>query len=198
MSRPGATDGRGTDQGTDRGDTGGDARRVAGIIGALAVLGALAGVAWSQLVTTPMVTRDRAGLLTEGVELGRRVEADVWFALLGVAVALPVGVVVGLLVGSRRRPDPVVAVLSLVAGALVASVLCNLVGIFLGPPDPATVLEGAESGDQAPEMLTTHTWVVYLVWPLAASTGALVALLLRPPRLQEVSRSDNVSDKSPS
>jgi hypothetical protein len=145
-----------------------------------------------------MVTRDSAGLLTEGVELGLRVEADVWFALLGVGIGLPAGVVAVVLAGRRGRPDPLVTVLALVAGALLASVLCALVGTALGPPDPAGVLESATSGSRAPETLTTHTWVVYLVWPLAATTGALVALLLSNPRDHAVVRSDRVSPNSSS
>jgi hypothetical protein len=187
------TDGDGSTRGG-----GGDARAVAGVVGALAALGVVAGVAWSLLVTTPMVTRDSAGLLTEGLELGRRVEADVWFVLLAAGLALPAGLAVMVVASRRGRPDPLVALLSLVAGALLASVLCSLVGHLLGPPDPATVLENAAPGAQAPEMLVTHTWVVHLVWPLAASTGALVAMLLRPPPVQGPGRSDNVSDKSPS
>lgn len=176
----------------------GDARGALLVVGVLAALGVLAGAVWSWLVSTPTVTVDELGLLTEGVELGRRVEADVWFALLGLAVALPAGVVVGLAAGARGRLDPVVAVLTVVAGSLLAAVLCSVVGTFLGPPDPATVLEGAEVGAQAPEMLTTHTWVVYPVWPLAASVGTLVALLLGPPRVPDIGRSDNVSDNSTS
>jgi hypothetical protein len=190
MTRPGTGSGSGPRRG--------DVRGVALVVGALAGLGVLAGAVWSWLVSTPTVTVDSFGLLTEGVELGRRVEADVWFALLGLVVALPAGVVVGLLAGARGRLDPVAAVLALLAGSLLAALLCSVVGTLLGPPDPATVLDGAEVGAQAPEMLTTHTWVVYPVWPLAASTGALVALLLGPPRGQGIGRSDNVSDNSAS
>jgi hypothetical protein len=189
MTRPGTASGSGPRRG--------DVRGVALVVGALAALGVLAGAVWSWVVSTPTVTVDGLGLLTEGVELGRRVEADVWFALLGLVVALPAGVVVGLVAG-RGRLDPVAAVLALVAGSLLAALLCSVVGTLLGPADPATVLDGAEVGAQAPEMLSTHTWVVYPVWPLAASTGALVALVLRPPREQGIGRSDNVSDKSPS
>jgi hypothetical protein len=180
----------------DTGSWRGDARDVGVIIGALAALGVLAGVVWSLVVSTPTVTVDSMGLLTQGVELGRRVEADVWFALLGLAVALPAGVVGSLRAVARGRPDPVVAVLALVGGSLLAALLCSVVGTLLGPSDPATVLQGADLGAQAPEMLTTHTWVVYPVWPLAASTGALVALLVRPPRLPGIGRSDDVSDNT--
>lgn len=153
-------------------------REVLGIVVVLGLLGLVAGAAWSLLVQTPLVTRSASGLVTPGVELSRRVEADGWFAVLGVLAALPTGIAVAL----RRRTDPVAAVLALTGGAMLAALLCGLVGRALGPADPVSVLQDAAVGAQAREVLTTHTWVVYLVWPLAAALGALVALLLRSPR----------------
>ncbi len=58
-------------------------------------------------------------------------------------------------------------------------------GQLIGPGDPVDALRDAAPGEQAPAPLTIHTWVVLALWPLAASLGALVALLFKPPRLQD-------------
>ena len=97
-----------------------------------------------------------------------------------------------MLVTLRSREDPVVGVLTVAAGAILACALCVAVGLLVGPADPIKVLRDAAPGEQAPAQLTVHTWVVLVVWPLAAALGALVVLLLRPPRLQETTDSGHV------
>lgn len=146
------------------------------VVALLVVAGVVAGVLWALLVDPPLVTRDTVGLVTDGQELGRRIDADAWFAVLAVAFALPCG----LAVAWWRRLDPVVGVVAVVGGAALASLVCRVVGGLLGPGSPVAVLTDAEVGTQAPDLLQTHTWVVYALWPLAAAFGALVTLLLRP------------------
>ena len=156
-------------------------RQTLTVVGVLAALGVAAGVVWGLVVETPMLTRDTAGIVTASPELGKQIDSDAWFAVLGLAIGVPSGIVVAL----RRRPDPVVGVLTVVLGAVVASALCLTVGQLIGPGDPVEALRDAAPGEQAPAPLTIHTWVVLVIWPLAAALGALVALLLKPPRLQD-------------
>lgn len=162
-------------------------KRVLTLLAVLAGLGVLAGVVWSLVVETPLVTRDTAGVVTTGPELAKQIDSDAWFAVLGLLVGAPSGVVVAV----RGRLDPVVGVLTVVAGALLASWLCLWTGWFLGPEDPTTALRDAQPGATAPAVLSIHTWVVMVVWPLTAAIGALVVLLLRPPRLQHTTESDH-------
>ena len=151
------------------------------VVGVLAALGVAAGVVWGLVVETPMLTRDAAGIVTASPELAKQIDSDAWFAVLGLLVGVPSGIVVAL----RRRPDPVVGVLAVVLGAVAASVACLVVGQLVGPGDPVDALRDAAPGEQAPAPLTIHTWVVLALWPLAAALGALVALLFKPPRLQD-------------
>ena len=156
-------------------------KQVLRIVGVLAALGVAAGVVWGLVVETPTLTRDAAGIVTASPELAKQIDSDAWFAVLGLVIGVPSGIVVAL----RGRHDPVVGVLAVVLGAVAASAACLLVGQLIGPGDPVDALRDAAAGEQAPAPLTIHTWVVLAVWPLAASLGALVALLLKPPRLQD-------------
>lgn len=156
-------------------------KQILTVLAVLAGLGVAAGVVWGLVVETPLLTRDTAGVVTAGPELAKQIDSDAWFAVLGLLVCVPSGMVMAL----RSRTDPVVGVLTVVAGAILASGLCAAVGLLVGPGDPLDVLADAAPGAQAPAQLTIHTWVVLVVWPLAAALGALVVLLLKPPRLQD-------------
>jgi hypothetical protein len=163
-------------------------KQVLVVLAVLAGLGVAAGVVWGLVVETPQLTRDTVGVVTAGPELAKQIDSDAWFAVLGLLVCVPAGMVVAL----RSRTDPVVGVLTVVAGAVLASGLCVAVGLLVGPGDPVEVLRDAAPGEQAPARLTVHTWVVLVVWPLAAALGSLVVLLLKPPRLQETTDSGHV------
>ncbi|QIK66876.1 hypothetical protein G7072_11440 [Nocardioides sp. HDW12B] len=161
-------------------------KQVLTVLAFLAGLGVAAGVVWGLVVETPQLTRDTAGVVTAGPELAKQIDSDAWFAVLGLLVCVPAGMVMAL----RTRTDPVVGVLSVVAGAILASGLCVAVGLLIGPGDPIEALRDAAPGEQAPAQLTVHTWVVLVVWPLAAALGSLVVLLLKPPRLQQTTDTD--------
>ena len=126
------------------------------VLAVLAGLGVAAGAVWGLVVETPQLTRDTAGVVTAGPELAKQIDSDAWFAVLGLLVCMPTGTVMAL----RTRTDPVVGVLTVVAGAIIASGLAVAVGLLVGPADPIEVLRDAAPGEQAPAQLTVHTWVV--------------------------------------
>ncbi len=158
------------DRGRSYGGT--TARSLATALLAFAVVGAVCGAVWSQLVTPAEFTKVAAGGSMGEDQLGREFGADGWY----VVIALAVGVVAGVLVTARLTRTPLRAVGLVVVGAGVAALVCAQVGRLLGPADPGPVLAAARAGAHVPQQVEVDAVVVYLVWPLAALVGALLVL----------------------
>ena len=139
---------------------------------AFLLAGLVAGALWPQLVDPVTVTRNDFGILTDEVALAERFDNDGWFSLLG----LGFGLSLGLALTMWRRGDEVVTLLAVVAGAFLAAWVAARLGAWLGPEDPQRVLADAELGDTAPGVVELQADAAYLVWPIAALVGALVAL----------------------
>ena len=155
--------------------------RTAGVAGDLAVTlvwfavaGLLGAVAWWQLTPLPEATRTAQGTALTAVELTGEVAVDGWYVL----VALVGGLLSALVLMAWRRRDPVVMVVLVTAGALLAAVIVSRLGQVLGPADPEQVLSGRAEGAQAPVQLVLHATGAFWVWPLAAAFGALVHLFV--------------------
>lgn len=142
------------------------------VLGTFLVAGAVAGVLWPQLVEPVTVTRNEFGLVIDEVGLARRFNNDGWYALLGGAGGLLLGTVLTL----WRNAHEVVTVLVVTAGAMVAALVSARVGTWLGPDAPEQVLEGAPQGATAAAQVQLASSAAYLVWPVAALTGAVVVL----------------------
>lgn len=142
---------------------------------ALVVLVWFAGAAligslvWWQLTPLAEFTRGEAGAQMGEGQLGRQVAADGWYFL----IAAVGGLLSGIALLSWRRRDPLVMVLLVTLGGLAAGWLMLRIGLWLGPPDPETVLSQVKVGDTAPVQLEPRARGVQFVWPIAALLGAI-------------------------
>lgn len=142
------------------------------VLGVSVAAAVVAGFAWAALVPSVEVLRTADGFTTSEVALGRRFGNDGWFATLSAGV----GLLSGLALTVWRRTHESFTVLVVVVGALLGSWLMAQVGGWAGPPDPFAVLAEAPAGTAAPEQVRVTAAASYLVWPVAALVGALIAL----------------------
>lgn len=168
MPRPGATAGR-------------DA---AVVIGVLLVLGLLCGLLWSQVVTSAEFTKVADGGAMEGDQLGNKFDADGWY----VVIAVPAGLLAGLVLTARRSRDALVTSGLLVVGSVLAAAAMALTGYLMGPGDPRAALAVAKVGATVPERLDVDAFAVYLGWPVGVLAGALFVLLGRVPQADAARR----------
>jgi hypothetical protein len=136
---------------------------------AAALLGALV---WWQVTPLAEYTRTATDAAMGEDQLGRQVSADGWFF----AIALIGGLVSGVALLALRRRDPVVTVVLVTLGGVLAAWLMLRVGLWLGPANPKDVLDGVAVGGKVPLQLETHTTGVFLGWPIGALLGATVVL----------------------
>jgi hypothetical protein len=165
-------------------------RDAAVVVGVLLVLGILAGVVWSLVVTPAEFTRLPHGGQMGEDQLGRQFGADGWY----VVIAVLTGLVAGVLLSWWRSTHVLATVAALVAGALVAAAAMSLTGHLLGPEKATTALDAAKLGSRVPEGLDVglrpvwplwpylkDTLSVYLSWPVGVLVGALLVLVGRGP-----------------
>lgn len=136
-------------------------------------LAALVGaVVWWQVTPLAEYTRTATNAQMDEAQLGRQVSADAWFFVIGTLG----GLVSGVALLAWRRRDPVVTVVLVTLGGLLASWLMLRLGLWLGPADPKDVLPHVAVGHKVPLQLKTHTAGVDFAWPLGALLGALGVL----------------------
>lgn len=139
-------------------------------VGALFVLAIGAGIAWVQLARpAEWEVTVNGTVLTEDGATGR-FGVIVVFILIGVVVAFLWGFVAGL----RLRHHGLSLVPIFALAAFAAGVFVWRIGGSFGPPDPASV-DGA-IGDRIPQQLTIDTFSPFLVWPIFALIGLLLAM----------------------
>lgn len=111
--------------------------RLAVVVVAFLVAGAIAGVVWERLWDAP------AGVTYQGHWYLEPAGPDVSFQgiALFVLIAFPLGIVLGLLAGVRRGHETATALTVLVAASL-AGVVMYAVGSSLSPPDPQPLAAG--------------------------------------------------------
>jgi len=146
-----------------------------------AVIGALL---WWQLTPLAEYTRTAETAQMDEGQLGRQVATDGWY----VVIAIVGGLVSGIALLMLRRRDPLVMVVLVTLGGLLAAWLMLRLGLWLGPADPKSVLRGVVVGDKVPLQLKPHgadlrfslgtsthlvVPVVAFVWPIAALVGAI-------------------------
>jgi hypothetical protein len=144
-------------------------RDVLVVLGWFAVAGAIGAVVWWQLTPLAEFTRGEAGAEMGEGELGRQVAADGWYFV----IAAVGGLLSGIALLSLRRRDPLVMVVLVTLGGLVAGWLMLRIGMWLGPPDPEAVLSQVDVGDAVPVQLEPRARGVLFVWPVAALLGAI-------------------------
>ncbi len=156
------------------------------VLAVLLVLGALAGVLWSLVVTPAEFTKLAQGAQMGEDQLGRQFGADGWY----VVIAVLTGLVAGVVLSWWRAGSVAVTTVALLVGAVVAAVAMALVGHLLGPPDPKGALAVAKVGATVPEALDVgmgpvwpltdylkDTLAVYLAWPVGVLVGVLLVLV---------------------
>lgn len=98
-----------------------------------------------------------------------------------VAIALPVGLVLGLGLTWWRRHEPLTMVLALLLGSIVAGAVMLLVGGLVGPDDPQVAAQHLADMATVPGSLRVQPGAAWCVFPFGAMLGALVILLTTSP-----------------
>ncbi|MDQ3156764.1 MAG: hypothetical protein M3Q98_08570 [Actinomycetota bacterium] len=138
---------------------------------AVLALGTASGFAWLLLANPAEweVTTDGVILTEEGAK--GRFGVIVTFVLIGIVASFVWGLAAGLRLNDIGWP----LVPLFVLGALLASVIAWQIGAAFGPPDPASVT-GTSVGDKLPQELTIDSVAPFLVWPIFALSGLLLAV----------------------
>jgi hypothetical protein len=144
-------------------------RDVGVVVAWFVALGLIGAVIWWQLTPLAEYTRTADNAEMGEGQLGVQVAADGWFFV----IAAVGGVLSGITLLSLRRRDPVAMVVLVTLGAGLATWVMLRVGLWLGPPDPKSVLAGAAVGDKVPLRLEPQATGVYFVWPITALVGAI-------------------------
>lgn len=140
---------------------------------ALLVAGALAGVLWWALWTPPTGVALAGEFVLDSDGARSAFDATGTFVL----IALVLGLVAGLVIGWVTRRDELAVVGVATVAAVLAGLLMYAVGHLLGPPDPASLADGAE--DYAPLVgdLTVAGRAPWLALPGGLLVGLVVTLL---------------------
>ncbi len=146
------------------------------VLTSLLVLGLLCGVLWWLLVHPAEFTKVRAGGAMNEVQLGRRFDADGWYAVLAFVAGLPAGAA---LTWWRSR-DPLLTSGLLLVGAALAAAAMALTGHLLGPGDPTAALAVSKDGAMVPMRLAVAARTAYLAWPIGVLLGSLLVLWSKP------------------
>ncbi len=181
------------------------AREAALVLGVFLVLGLLCGVLWAQVVNPADFTKVAAGGAMGENDLGKQFGADGWFVVIALAASL----LAGLALSARRSRDPVLTVVLLVLGALLAAAVMSTVGHLLGPSDPGVALRAAKVGAKVPESLDVgvrpvwpltaylkDTLPVYAAWPIGALLGTLSVLLGRGQRAAPAGSDQGIAESA--
>lgn len=148
------------------------------VLGSYLVLGVLCGLAWWLLVEPAMFTKLEGGGSMGEVELGKRFDADAWYAV----IAALAGFLSGGLIGWWRSRDLLLTTGLLLVGAGIAAAVMAVTGYLLGPGDPDAALAAAKVGEQVGVQLEVTARAAYLVWPISALIGGLIVLWSSPSR----------------
>lgn len=147
-------------------------RDVLVVLGWFAGAGLVGALVWWQLTPLAEFTKGEAGAEMGEAQLGRQVAADGWFFV----IASVGGLLSGVALLTLRRRDPLAMVVLVALGGLAAGWLMLRIGLWLGPPDPETVLSRVDVGDTVPVQLEARARGVLFVWPIAALLGAIAVI----------------------
>ncbi len=158
-----------------------EARLAAGWVSAYLALsllvGTLCGVFWVQVVDLPSYTvGDDFSARTTERGLTEYFATDAWFSLIGVVVAVALGLIAWKWFAELGWPVAVIAVV----GALVAGVSCWSVGEWLGPGSFDVRLGAANAGDVVPIQFLLRSKSALALWVLGAIMPILIWSALGP------------------
>ena len=152
--------------------SGGALADLAWVLGYFAVAGVVAGIVWWQVATPAYFTRtsDNAAMLQ--VELGRRVQGDGWFVVVGLVAAILGGVVLT----HWRNRRPLLVVLVGYAASLAGGLLALALGRTLGHQDVAALAKSTAVGSRFPDSLDVISSLVVVAWPIGFLIGSMVVI----------------------
>jgi hypothetical protein len=136
------------------------------------VLGVVGALVWWQVTPLAEFSRQGTSAQMDEAQLGRQVNSDGWFFVLAAAG----GLVSGVALLAWRRRDSLVMVVLVTAGGFLATWVMVRVGLWLGPPNPASVLPHVQDGAKVPIQLKVHATGLYFIWPVMTLVGALGVL----------------------
>lgn len=150
---------------------------VAAFMALSALVGAFCAVFWVQVVDLPSYTvRDDYSARTTERGLAEYFGSDAWFALIGIIVAVALGLIAWKWFSELGWPVAVIAA----AGALLAGLVCWWVGERLGPGPFDVRLGSANPGDVVPVQFLLRSKVALAVWVLGAVAPVLIWSALGP------------------
>lgn len=142
--------------------------------------GAVGGWLWHRIwapapegvVAVPLVGPDKQWF-PQPSDAGQRAvfEATVQYVLVGGAIALLLGLVLGLVF----HRVPVATLSAVLVGSVVGVVVMYFLGTSLGPTDPQQLLSDTEVGAKLPGSLDVSGASPHLAWPLGALIGFALA-----------------------
>ncbi len=142
---------------------------VAGLVGALV---------WWQVATLPKVTKAGDAATRAPEELVKQVSIDGWFFVIAAVGGLLSGVI--LLIWRWR--DPLLMVVLVAVGAVLAAWLMVHAGLALGPEDEVASLRGLKDGATVPMQLKLEASGMFWVWSIFSVLGSIVYVwILRKP-----------------
>lgn len=140
-------------------------------VAVLAVLGVVAGAVWEWVWTAPKgVVVDHAWVADDEASLRGQFSGTGWYVVVASVAGLVGGAVVALFVDRF----PLVTLLGVVLGSVLAAWLMYGVGVWLGPGDPQTLAHAAKDGTHLPGQLQVDHKSPWTALP----AGALVALAM--------------------
>lgn len=137
-----------------------------------AVLGVPAGLLWLKVADPPSAALTSTGAYFGDLERNQQVGVTLWFFVVGVALGLVAGLVVGWF-GHRHGLTTVVAVLALCA---TAAWVTKWTGADVFGPDEQAQLADAHVGSHITLEVKLGTRIAYLGWPIGGLLGGLAAI----------------------
>lgn len=134
-----------------------------------AVAATIAALVWWQVTPLAEFTRTATGGGMDELQLTREVATDGWFFV----VAAVGGLLSGIGLTWWRGRDPVLMVVLVAAGGVLATFLMVVIGELLGPADPDKVLATVAVGTKVPVQLKIQSHGLYATWTISALVGAI-------------------------
>lgn len=137
-----------------------------------AISGLLGGWLWAELARPPAGLLSSTGVVFGETELDKQVGVTMWFLVTGMVM----GVVLGVALSWRGSRHGVTAVLAVLIGCCVASLVSYWSGAHLFGPDAKAQLASAAVGQRITAPVTVGTKIAFLGWPIGGLIGALAAI----------------------
>lgn len=135
------------------------------VIVAYGVVGVVAGVIWEAVWTPPsQVVQQHHVYYLDYASLRRVFSGTGLYVIVGGIASAVTTLVVVLLARGRE----LVALVSVLVGSVLASVVMRQVGVARGPADPTTLAHSKPNGTRLPGTLAVSGHSPYLVWPIVA------------------------------